>query len=278
MEKKKRSFIFYVVTAALLAAGCHFSYMYAGAITDSVIMTLTDGAWPIGPFAILAAVIWALAYRYSKKNRSIFKGFFNFGNTGKAFLLILPVLAYAIISNIRNFRNPSITPEVLASALYAGICEDITWRALPLTQMMKSDELNDRRLMLALILPAAGFGCIHLNNIAAGSSVSFVLLQVLQTFGIGLLFGAVYLRTGDMTMLFAAHILNDLLSFMGQTEGTIGVFESLTVDASLIFDIAFSVFAIAYAFWLVRKSRRPEILSLWDGRWSRDNITESAQD
>lgn len=276
MEKKKRSFIFYVVTAALLTAGCHFSYMYAGAITDSVIMTLTDGAWPIGPFAILAAVIWALAYRYSKKNRSIFKGFFNFGNTKKAFLLILPVLAYAVISNIRNFRNPSITLEVLASALYAGICEDITWRALPLSQMMKSDELNDRWLMLALILPAAGFGCIHLNNIAAGSSVSFVLLQVLQTFGIGLLFGAVYLRTGDMTMLFAAHILNDLLSFMGQTEGTIGVFESLTVDASLIFDIAFSVFAIAYAFWLVRKSRRPEILSLWDERWSRDNISESA--
>lgn len=265
----KKKFSYYLLTAALLVLGCYLSYMYLGAITDSIIMTLSNGAYPIGPVTIIVAVVWALAYRYSRKNRDIFKGFFNFAKTKEALIMMLPVLLYAVISNWKNFAAPKVTLAILFSALYAGICEDITWRALPLSQLMKMEGRDEKRLLLILILPAVGFGCIHFGNIAAGSSVTYVLLQVFQTFGIGLLFGAVYLRTGDMTVLFAIHFLNDLLSFMGQTEGTIGIYDAPVFDASLVFDIVFCVFAIVYAFYLVRKSKREGIFEMWDRKWSR---------
>lgn len=266
---KKKSIWYYIITAALLIAGCHLCYMNLGAILDSVIMTLTNGAFPIGPCMILAAAVFALIYRYSKKNRNIFKGYFNFRNTKKAFILIIPIFVYAVISNWKNFAAPYITLPVIFSALYAGICEDITWRALPISHIMKFEDRDESTLMYAMILPAVGFGLIHLGNISAGSSVVFVMLQVLQTFAVGLLFGAVYLRTGDMTMLFIAHVLNDLFNFMVQTDNEIGVYTEVVFNAALAFDIAFSVFAIVYAFYLVRKEKRADIIAVWNSKWSK---------
>ena len=278
MENKNNRPLWYVIlTVVLIIAGAYFSYMYLGAMIDAVIMTLSEGTYPIGPFAILSSVLWLVIYRYCKKNRKIFKGFFDFKNTKKALILSLPILAYAIISNYKSFLNPQITLTVICTALYAGICEDVTWRALPITHIMKFDEVDEKKLLLAAYLPAIGFACSHFSNISAGSAVSYVLLQVFQTFGVGLLFGAIYLRTGDMTMLFIVHVLNDLFSFMGQQEGSVGIHEGVSFDASLIFDIVASILMIAYGVYLIRKSKRPDIIELWKDKWSKDTMEECAE-
>jgi membrane protease YdiL (CAAX protease family) len=124
------------------------------------------------------------------------------------------------------------------------------------------------------LIPAVVFSLTHLTNYGEMSSVGSLLSQVLLTVFFGIFTGAVYLRTGNIWPLIIAHSLHDILGFstsagvvaMGVTE-----FPDWTTGYLFVIEAALAVCGL----YMLRKSKRAEIIELWNRKWSRLNNEET---
>ncbi len=131
---------------------------------------------------------------------------------GVALLLIGPPLG-AGLTYFRP-RLAELTPAVLAvSALLAlanGTAEELLWRAAPVAAF-------PHQPLLALVVPALGFGAWHLApqivlpSGGRGGAGAFVLAAVV----LGLCYGAVVYLTGSVVLAIASHVLTDFLGLGG---------------------------------------------------------------
>ena len=97
-----------------------------------------------------------------------------------------------------------------------------------------------------LIVSAVLFGAVHLTNIV-GMPPAQVLIQAAYAVVVGLVFGAVYIRSGDLVSLIAAHFAIDFTSraFPGGTT---------TPHLLIIVFIALMILEAVYAFHLCGKN------------------------
>ena len=89
----------------------------------------------------------------------------------------------------------------------------------------------------------------------------------------GVFLSAVYIRTGNIWPLMLVHSLHDiLLSSVSEKETALGVeFPDWFVPALGVVEGLLFVCGL----YMLRKSKRAEIIALWNRRWSRDTgITE----
>lgn len=96
-----------------------------------------------------------------------------------------------------------------------------------------------------LIASALVFGLIHLTN-AAGMDLPSLLVQALYAIVVGLLLGAIYLRSDDIATVILAHAAID---FSNQ------IFATQPTTSSTLMVIAFVVVLVAllaYALWLMQ--------------------------
>jgi hypothetical protein len=94
------------------------------------------------------------------------------------------------------------------------------------------------------------------------------VLRIAALFGI--FFSAVYLRTGNIWPLIIVHSLHDLLAFSasaGITAMGVGEFPDWTTGYLILIEAAMAVCGL----YMLRKSKRAEIIELWDRKWSRSS-------
>lgn len=58
------------------------------------------------------------------------------------------------------------------------------------------------------------FGLVHFLNILKGAALSDTLWQCISAVGIGVMFGAIYFRTGNIVLCMILHTLHDMLALM----------------------------------------------------------------
>jgi hypothetical protein len=102
-----------------------------------------------------------------------------------------------------------------------------------------------------------------------------VLKQALLTFFMGVFLGAVYIRTGNIWPMILGHSLHDIMAFSAS--------EKLSMLGMNLPDWSVTLLTVVEAgllisgLYMLRKSKRAEIIALWNKRWSRDTgVTEEA--
>lgn len=178
-----------------------------------------DTAWG-GPLAelclgLLAAVaLWAVGHgRVLTEKGAGFKEGLKAGGFLVGYLALLALAMAAIWE-----REPVGEMEVLRFVLYMlaiGLAEELCFRGVIQNVLAGAYGRDSARgVWLTVILSGAIFGAVHMTNVFAGAAVYGVLMQAVAAAAVGMYFGAIYIRCGNIWFLVLLHAFNDLAGML----------------------------------------------------------------
>ena len=185
--------------------------------------------------------------------------------------VLLPLLAGLIVSGNATITWTIIIPTFLVS-LMPGISEEMLTRSVVMGNMVRRYGADTKGIFLSAWLSSIIFGAIHFVNFLGGISLTYVLMQMAFSVGVGFTFAAMYLRTRNIIGCIIAHTIFDWLSFVissaqagrflsaGETLGSVSAVNTASVVMMLIYTAIF----IAVGMIMLRKSKRADIKKLWE--------------
>lgn len=260
-----------------LSTGLLFVAFRAGLKVEGQTAQLANAASSIVS-AFLLALLFQLYFRHE------FDGMFEWSSLG--LLLVFPAIAFCV-TNIFDFTAMQFAflvpetvmnsvPYCLALALAPGIAEELMFRGIPLSNWMRTAE-EDGTVMKCAWFTAILFGLVHGANAISGAAITATVYQVFYSICIGFFFGAVFLRTGSMWPTIILHTLMDFSAFLFMDMGGAGLMtEELTIGLDFFVTLGLSVLLVLLGLLMLRKSKREQIMQLWNRKWGKTGIV--AQD
>ena len=188
------------------------------------ILSLLPGTLPMAYFAEVVLILLPVGLVF-------FFGFsraFTKGSFLRGLLCILPfatvqLLPLAVFFS-ENVGNPEVSFKPWYLIVYGvfgilgiGIREECFYRATVQNILAKKYANSVKGIWITVLVGAAIFGLSHATNLFFGMDPFAVFTQVVTTACLGLLFGAVYLRSGNLWILILVHTLTDLAGLAGST-------------------------------------------------------------
>ena len=238
-----------VLTVALMAAGADFSGL------DEYLLSLVQEL-------VGAGAAWLLLRRTGRQGL--------LGRRGSGFwngLLVgmypLVFICYSIYSAL-IFERPD-TPllpagrilSFLANMMLVGIAEEFLFRGVIAETLLEHFGTSRGGIWKACLLSGLLFGCAHLTNLLSSAPLG-VLMQCIFAASLGVLYAAIYFRTGNLWVTVFLHGGMDIISMLvGGLYGTESVAESVSsYDASMLLSVL--VYLIPAAI-LLRKKKIGEV-------------------
>ncbi len=217
-------------------------------------------------FGILIAII-LLYYHRKKRMGEGFGGYYCSTCNKLGLKLMIVFVAYWIVGtiNVAIFSKLGmINAQVVLMSLGAGVMEETMFRIIPLTFAMRHREKKNF-IVYSVIATSVIFGAVHVGNYFVGAPLDISIFQGIATTFIGLLFAAIYLRTGNILFIVGSHFINDVIS--GFDAGALS--DNLVYTAGIqpynYIDLAMVLVMAGIAIYLIRPSKHSEIIELWDG-------------
>lgn len=207
--------------------------------------------------------------------RPHFKGCFSKKGIIFGLCSAIPVLVLSFIGSGFNIAEKGLIASIFIAflkGLAPGFSEEVGFRGVGIANYMRKAE-SEKDVMRIFWISSLFFGLFHSFNIFAGADIVSSIVQAVSAIGIGMFFGAVYLRTGNLWPTVIAHWLIDSVEMCRADLNESGgkVMEILTGD---YFIIASSVIAGIIGFILIRKQYHGEILELWKDKWNKSDLNE----
>ena len=183
--------------------------------------------------------------------------------------MLAPFLVFHYIGSVVSWFSFGTSSILLAflKALAPGFGEEIAFRGLGIANYMRTIR-NENRITVIFWLSSIVFGLVHLLNAFVGGDSFAVALQAVYAIGVGMLFGAVYLRTGNLWPTILGHFSVDFLEFIrGDLGANAGVKTSIGIGDIITF--AAAAFAAVWALKLMNKRYYPEIMEIWNKKWNK---------
>lgn len=184
--------------------------------------------------------------------------------------VILGFMAILFIFDLGSFvgHEVALTMANLGLAIMAGIGEEMNIRVLPISVMMR-DWMDEKHIPFITYSTSAAFGLIHLVNLLSGAPIDGTIVQIVAAFGIGVIFAAIYLRTGNILYCIFIHTVTDILCVMvvGTTEE--GIIQSVSTY-DMVTSIIIGILGTVLGTYLIRKSVRSKIVEVWKERWNQE--------
>ena len=134
--------------------------------------------------------------------------------------------------------------------------------------MMMKNKADEKRIILTVAVTAIIFGLFHFNNMSEGATFSTTLVQVIACIGTGILYAAIYLRSGSIAIPMFLHFFHDLINFMLPAQAT-GIMTQTSFTAmELVPEVAVFVTEICIGIYLLRKVNIEGIKNIWKIKWS----------
>lgn len=214
--------------------------------------------------ALLAALLFKLWFRPD------FEGCLSKARLKEGLLMLLPFLVFHYAGSIVSCITLGTGSVFIAllRAMAPGFGEEVMFRGLGVANYMRTIKSKDQ-IKVIFWLSSIVFGMIHLENIVVGGDPKSVVIQAFYATGVGMLFGAVYLRTGNLLTTILGHwsldfvemVRADLYASGGIMTG-MGIGDWITVAAS--------VFGAFWALRLMNPKYHDEIMEVWAKKWNRN--------
>lgn len=192
---------------------------------------------------------------------------FRIQGLGKGLLLGTPFIfigiAGALISNIGVDLKALVPTSAFYMVLFTvnmfmvGVNEEISMRSLVLNSLLNRYEKNQKGMYKAVLISALIFGAIHIPNIFFISPIT-VVVQAINAAAAGILFAAIFIRSGSIWPGILIHMLvNWLALFVGQcfTGGSSVLSVEMGIGQGLIMILLGSTPPIVISLFLLRKSK-----------------------
>ena len=144
-----------------------------------------------------------------------------------------------------------------ANMMLVGVAEEFLFRGVVAETLLEHFGTSRGGIWKACLLSGVLFGCAHLSNLFTSAPLG-VLMQCVFATSLGVLYGAIYFRTGNLWVTVFLHGGMDILSMlMGGLYGTETVAESVSgYDITMLSSVL--VYLIPAAF-LLRKKKIGEV-------------------
>ena len=256
-----------VIGILLLLAGNMILMTIAESITTWFVSEL-PAIFCILPGIVTALVILFIFGRFYKKE---FLGCVRGGRPKEGIAPAGIMLIYYVFIMLQTLITGKLGAPTAASvgmAVMAGAVEESIFRGVLVSYMLKIRR-EQKDIVSVLIISAVLFGLAHSMNIFMGAAVGITVMQVLGTIGMGALFAAAYIRSGNIIISMVIHGLTDFLCFLDVSavgEGGIMI-EKVTVWSFA--DVALCAALFGLALYLVRPAKREEICVMWHSKWNK---------
>ena len=186
-------------------------------------------------------------------------------------ILSIPFVINCLLSYIMTVVDSGFyfapTALYLSMAFSAGFFEEVFVRGVTIPIGMRYLKSRNKILMCT-ILTSLVFGLIHLGNIYQGASVTMGVIQMIATFGKGLFFAAVFLRTGSILITIIMHGFFDWVCFVTDPTLQNGIMMNQSVTLGLILVMLIDVAIGFVGLYMVRPAMREKIEEVWNKKWS----------
>ena len=242
------------------------------AFIGSVFEGLTGLGFMTTLFAIIGGLLALLIHK--KWFAPEYKGSFaKFSFSDKSFLI--PFAAGAVIDLI-SIIYCAVTSDVQAvipsvaltfEAIMAGVCEETIARVFPVSLAMRNTK-DKSRIVTAVLVSAIPFGLLHLINIFSGQDVFTSVVQAIYAAALGVFFGAVYLRTGNVLVTMIFHFLHDYAAFVINGNEDTSIMAAMTGRDAV--EALVPVLLLMVCGIMLIRGHKDEIEEKWKGIWSQE--------
>ena len=189
-------------------------------------------------------------------------------------LLLAMTLPDYIITLMQNGKIVAPTFTALQTSLLAGVSEEVVFRAVPASFGMRQIK-EAKKIPAVVITTSAVFALVHATNVFAGAPADSTIMQVLVTFGIGALFCALFLRSGNIITAMLLHFLYDVYALMhgSSSVSETGVIVSHMDFISVVSNVIILVVTLGLTAFLLRKSVQADVMALWQKKWHKNEAT-----
>ena len=192
-------------------------------------------------------------------------GFFNGLLVG---MYPLVLIGYSFFVTLM-FQRPENTPLLplgriltfLLSMMMVGVAEEFAFRGVIAQTLLEHYGTSRGGIWKACIVSGLLFGAGHLTNIL-GSEPFGVLMQCLFAAALGVLFAAIYFRTGNLWVTVFLHGMMDISSMLiGGLYGTTTLAECVSgYNINMLYSVVLYLVPLAF---LLRKKKLPEVQFYW---------------
>ena len=191
-------------------------------------------------------------------------------------LLCVPFLIQLLLSWLLNVMDHGLffraTALSVVMALSAGFGEEAMFRGLAVPIGMRYLRGRNRILITALVTSVV-FGLSHLGNAKGGNAIGIV--QAVASIGSGLLYAAVFLRTGSIMVTVVMHSLIDWMYFVTNPALQNGEMANMGVTTAVIISCIVDLSMSAVGLWLIRPAVREKIEAVWQKKWDLADSDDS---
>ena len=178
-----------------------------------------------------------------------FRRRFDIAKQFMGWLYALPALGFVLWNVVNNFFTggkfcpPSIEFFILGFA--PGIFEEVVFRGVFVSNLKAAGKSD----FAAVMISALGFGVIHLTNAVGDVGMLQVLVQVSYAVVVGMVFGAIFIRTGNIISIIVVHAAIDI---------SCHVFNSAPCTTALTLAAFVAVLAVEAVYALMLTFRKPD--------------------
>lgn len=181
--------------------------------------------------------------------------------------MAMPALCFAACNFIgfepADLAKMNPIPLALLLAASPGISEEILFRGIPTSNWMRLG-CDTRSIIWSTVITSLVFGVVHGLNAISGEPLATAAFQVFYSACIGLVFNAVYLRSGSIVPAMIMHTITDFTAFLFLDLQHGGVItKEFTLSFSFWATLAVTMAMLAWGTYLLRPSKHGEIVALW---------------
>lgn len=222
----------------------------------------------------IAAVIMMIIFKaWFSPN---FKGFVKPENSKKDIciliipfiLLIVYTLFEPLILSWPFYFNPSFA--AITMGLSAGFGEESMFRLFSLAIVMRYVKKEKR--ILSVILVTLFFGLMHLGNISQGADMAMTVVQVFHSLFMGLMFSALYLKTGSVIFPIFAHGFYDYICFITDPSlSSEGIITQQYTTGAMVMAVVSAVIVGTASFLMAINNNLSTANKVWGIKWNREH-------
>ena len=209
---------------------------------------------------IPVALMFFFGFSSAFKKENILRGVFYLLPYVVFQLLVLGIFFSENLGNSdANWKPWYLVVYGVFSVIGIGIREECIFRGTIQNILAKKYAKSVKGIWITVIVAALSFGLTHITNVFFGMDPLAVLTQVISATCLGILFGAVYLRSGSIWALILIHTLTDIA---GLAQSTFLYFDDIEDMNQLSWSwkkLIIYLIYIGFAAFLLRPSKHKQI-------------------
>lgn len=205
------------------------------------------------------------------------------GNLPLGFLLGLVEAGYVLIPFAvgllagEKIQLKPISLTILSVSLMAGIGEELAFRGVFISTLMREWK-NQNKFKNAAALSGITFGLVHATNLIMGADLVHTMLQVVGSMCVGIIFAAIYMRSGSLLPCMFYHTVHDVIAIAASDNvSEEGVITGAELSWTAGLEIVLAIVMAAIAFYILRAANNEEMRKLWNRKWKNEKVETSVQ-